>query len=111
MVGNSYHTRVDIRNTFIQVVEWMFKTEKTDDNNRTDTTRANKVTIDGKQKHHYTIEVDNSGETAVFKVYIDGTLTLTANNVKKGVSNGIYFQLTSGDNFDNIKVTAGAYSK
>lgn len=111
MVGNSYHTRVDIRNSFVQVVEWMFKTESTADKDRTDTVRANRVTIDGKQKHHYTIEVDNSGETAVFKVYIDGALTLTANNVKKGVSNGIYFQLSNGDNFDNIKVTTNVASK
>lgn len=63
-------------------------------------------------KHHYAIEVDNSGDTATIKLYVDGALILTATGAPKGASNSIYLMCqgaANGITIDNLKVTAGAY--
>lgn len=75
---------------------------------QTDTSKA----VSCVDKHHYAIDVDNSGATATIKIYVDGVLMMTATGAPKGVSNSIYLMCQGSDKeitIDNIKVTAGAY--
>lgn len=116
----TYHTRLDVRaysgtgsvGKGISLLEWNFYADK--DDRQPDNILVQNEAAYSTQKHHYVMEIDNSGEgdTATAKVWVDGVLVLETSNVKKGGSGGLYLQgdVNSNTIIDNVKVTEGAYT-